>query len=210
MFADSPIEEVQAAFGTARWLLDDGHQHLDHMPNVLVDVEQAIANEAARELASRRARQHTDQVNADLDLIKHRLGLPGFIQHRAPFVNLTRQSGGRLLCRCPLGTHEDKTPSFTIYPEPDPHFYCFGCRLGGSVIDFELHWTHDDLRTVIARLAWEAGIGANPDAPKVRSNPPVTLVTVASRSEPVRRGSTPVSETISVGGVDVAIRGRRR
>ena len=36
-------------------------------------------------------------------------------------------------CRCPFPWHDDATPSFVLYPD---HWFCFGCGLGGSVIDF--------------------------------------------------------------------------
>jgi hypothetical protein len=34
--------------------------------------------------------------------------------------------------RCPF--HADATPSLQLYP--DNHFYCFGCRAGGTIVDF--------------------------------------------------------------------------
>lgn len=39
--------------------------------------------------------------------------------------------------RCPMPDHEDKTPSFYIYPER--RWYCFGCGRGGDVVDLEFH-----------------------------------------------------------------------
>jgi CHC2 zinc finger len=45
--------------------------------------------------------------------------------------------GGRawFTARCPLPDHEDKTPSFYIYPPG--RFYCYGCNRGGDVVDLE-------------------------------------------------------------------------
>src|SRR5215213_3115492 len=37
--------------------------------------------------------------------------------------------------RCPLPDHEDKTPSFYIYPPG--RYWCYGCGRGGDVIDLE-------------------------------------------------------------------------
>ena len=37
--------------------------------------------------------------------------------------------------RCPLPDHEDKTPSFYIYPPG--RFHCYGCGRGGDVVDLE-------------------------------------------------------------------------
>jgi hypothetical protein len=39
--------------------------------------------------------------------------------------------------RCPLPDHEDKTPSFYIYPPG--RFYCYGCGSSGDVVDLEFH-----------------------------------------------------------------------
>ena len=39
--------------------------------------------------------------------------------------------------RCPFPDHQDANPSFTIYP-PDS-FYCFGCKRGGTAIDYIMH-----------------------------------------------------------------------
>lgn len=50
----------------------------------------------------------------------------------AEYVKLHKQSGGYVAC-CPF--HNEKTPSFTIYPKSNS-FYCFGCNVGGDVIRF--------------------------------------------------------------------------
>jgi DNA primase len=39
--------------------------------------------------------------------------------------------------RCPLPTHEDRTPSFYIYPPGQYH--CYGCGGRGDVVDLEFH-----------------------------------------------------------------------
>jgi hypothetical protein len=39
--------------------------------------------------------------------------------------------------RCPLPDHEDKTPSFYIYPPG--RWWCYGCNRGGDVVDLEFH-----------------------------------------------------------------------
>ena len=44
-----------------------------------------------------------------------------------------RQKGGYLTGRCPI--HEDKKPSFAVYPKTQT-FKCFGCGKGGDVVDF--------------------------------------------------------------------------
>lgn len=48
------------------------------------------------------------------------------------YVHLKRR-GKNLVGLCPF--HNEKTPSFTVYPESQS-FYCFGCGAGGEVISF--------------------------------------------------------------------------
>lgn len=166
MFESSSLEEVNDALGVAQWMLREGRDHQNHIPATVLNIQRLLVQEAAAELHRRQVVPQTMRGHVDLDQIKDRLDLPGFIRHRAPSVDFRQQAGGRMVCRCPFGTHDDSSASFTVFPAPDPHWYCFGCCLGGSVIDFELHWTHDDLRTVIGRLAWEAGVERRtPDQP---------------------------------------------
>lgn len=44
-----------------------------------------------------------------------------------------KPNGKSYVCLCPF--HKEKTPSFNIDPEKGT-FHCFGCQVGGSVIDF--------------------------------------------------------------------------
>ncbi len=47
-------------------------------------------------------------------------------------LDLTR-SGSTGKCRCPYPDHQDRSPSFCVYT--DGHFYCYGCRRHGDVVD---------------------------------------------------------------------------
>ena len=51
-----------------------------------------------------------------------------------------RKVGERWVVQCPLPDHEDRSPSFTVYPETNSWF-CYGCLRGGDVIE-------------LARFAW--------------------------------------------------------
>lgn len=42
-----------------------------------------------------------------------------------------RRRAGKLIGNCPF--HEDRTPSFTVYPDS---YHCFGCGAHGDVVDF--------------------------------------------------------------------------
>jgi DNA primase len=48
-----------------------------------------------------------------------------------------RRVGRIWTARCPLPDHEDRSPSFTVYPETNSWF-CYGCLRGGDVIELAL------------------------------------------------------------------------
>jgi DNA primase len=61
-----------------------------------------------------------------------------------------RRVGSRWVARCPLPAHEDKSPSFTVYPETDS-FFCFGCLVGGDVVELARHaWSYDEAEVAMA------------------------------------------------------------
>jgi hypothetical protein len=54
-----------------------------------------------------------------------------------------RRVGERWVARCPLPQHQDRSPSFTVYPNTDS-FFCFGCLEGGDVVELARHaWGYD-------------------------------------------------------------------
>lgn len=63
------------------------------------------------------------------DLIKQNVNI---VSHIEQFVEL-KQKGKILVGKCIF--HDEKTASFTVYPEGS--FFCYGCSVGGTVIDFE-------------------------------------------------------------------------
>jgi len=46
-----------------------------------------------------------------------------------------QKAGKERVSRCPLPDHEDKTPSFYVYPPG--RYWCYGCSRGGDVVDLE-------------------------------------------------------------------------
>lgn len=40
--------------------------------------------------------------------------------------------------RCPL--HEERTPSFRVWPDPEGGWYCYGCSRGGTIYEFAAHF----------------------------------------------------------------------
>ena len=72
----------------------------------------------------------------------------------SPYVNL-RQRGKTLKGLCPF--HNEKTPSFTVYPETQS-FYCFGCGAGGDIITFIRRIENLDYVEAVKMLAERAGL----------------------------------------------------
>ncbi len=70
------------------------------------------------------------------------------------YVDLRRR-GRNLVGLCPF--HNEKTPSFTVYPETSS-FYCFGCGAGGDVVSFIRSIENLDYLDAVKLLADRAGL----------------------------------------------------
>ncbi len=77
----------------------------------------------------------------------------------APYVNLKRR-GKNLVGLCPF--HNEKTPSFTVYPE-NGSFYCFGCGVGGDVFSFVRQIENLDYIEAVKLLAERSGVALPQD-----------------------------------------------
>ena len=60
-----------------------------------------------------------------------------------------RPYAGKLVGKCPF--HDEKTPSFVIYPD-DKGFHCFGCQANGDVITFFMKINDCDFKTAVEKL----------------------------------------------------------
>lgn len=59
--------------------------------------------------------------------------------------------------RCPLPDHDDKDPSFYVYPPG--RYWCYGCSRGGDVVDLEFHCgDYGELREAMVALAIEHNV----------------------------------------------------
>lgn len=72
----------------------------------------------------------------------------------SPYVALKRR-GKNLVGLCPF--HNEKTPSFTVYPE-NASFYCFGCGVGGDVVTFTRLIENLDYIEALRLLAERSGV----------------------------------------------------
>ncbi|MGN0446926.1 MAG: DNA primase [Acutalibacteraceae bacterium] len=70
------------------------------------------------------------------------------------YVNLKRR-GRNLVGLCPF--HNEKTPSFTVYPESQSYF-CFGCGAGGEVINFIRRAENLDFTEAVKYLCDKVGL----------------------------------------------------
>lgn len=66
-----------------------------------------------------------------------------------------KKSGSGYMCCCPF--HREKTPSFHISPEKQL-YHCFGCGVGGSVLQFVMAAENLDFPDAVRFLAERAGI----------------------------------------------------
>ncbi|MBQ2847678.1 MAG: DNA primase [Clostridia bacterium] len=74
-------------------------------------------------------------------------------------ISLKRR-GKTLVGLCPF--HNEKTPSFTVYPESNS-FYCFGCGAGGDVITFVRRMENLDYIEAVKAVAQMAGVSMPED-----------------------------------------------
>ncbi|MBQ3006582.1 MAG: DNA primase [Clostridia bacterium] len=74
-------------------------------------------------------------------------------------ISLKRR-GKTLVGLCPF--HNEKTPSFTVYPESNS-FYCFGCGAGGDVITFVRRMENLDYIEAVKAVAQIAGVSMPED-----------------------------------------------
>ena len=61
-----------------------------------------------------------------------------------------RQVGKVMMGRCPF--HEEKTPSFAIYPENNT-WYCFACSSGGDAVTYYMKKTGSNFAQAVEELS---------------------------------------------------------
>ncbi len=66
-----------------------------------------------------------------------------------------KRSGSVLVGLCPF--HQEKTPSFTVYPQRQ-FYHCFGCQVGGSVLNFLQRFDNLQFLDAVELLAGIVGL----------------------------------------------------
>lgn len=106
----------------------------------------------------------TTKDNSTIAEIKARLTVEEAIYKYLPEVRLQRKAA-RLWALCPF--HNEKTPSFCVSLDTN-RWRCFGCQVGGDVIDLVALALRIPLREAIKLLAKELGISRGEYSPAQR------------------------------------------
>ena len=83
------------------------------------------------------------------------------VDYISQYVDLEEQNG-EYFGICPF--HDDINPSFSVTPETQL-WYCFGCHIGGNIIEFAKRYHHIDFHNALEKLADFAGIDISESAP---------------------------------------------
>lgn len=118
--------------------------------------------------------------NYDIASLKQAHRLENVIRSCGVALSPRGEMGERLQANCPFPNHRDSTPSFMVYRHTQT-FRCFGCGIGGDVLDFLQHYYGWSFQQSLDYLAREM----NP-AP---SSPPLPRqeIPVVKKSEGRRR-----------------------
>lgn len=94
-----------------------------------------------------------------VDQVKDRLDLVELV---STYVTLDK-SGRNFKALCPF--HDEKTPSFVVFPDSQ-RWHCFGaCNEGGDVFNFVMKMEGWDFRTALQELAAQSGVELEPPSP---------------------------------------------
>ena len=99
---------------------------------------------------------------AFLEELRRRLSIFDLVGRK---VRLTRR-GKQATGLCPF--HNEKSPSFHVYDDDEPHYHCFGCGAHGDAITFVMQTDGLEFRDAVERLAGEAGLEVPKDTPQER------------------------------------------
>jgi hypothetical protein len=161
-------EHVQWLLAEADLDCPDGQRRASSLDYLLLALQEIDEELRRRERLS--ASAYAPSVSREVGFDRSRLIAE--IRERLPAEELLRRYGVRLqkqgkhlVCRCPLPGHEDRHPSFTIFP--DGGWRCFGCGRGGDV--FELaRWMLNERSfvQVVERLGREMQGGSTLPLPR--------------------------------------------
>ena len=86
------------------------------------------------------------------------------------------KKGNRLWWRCPLGTHEDRTPSFSVEAsKPGSYWHCFGCgeSCDAAALVMQLRgMTFPEAKAYLTGKSAPSGASRSRPAAKAPASPP--------------------------------------
>lgn len=88
------------------------------------------------------------------NLIEEIVSRTDIVQIVSEYLSLKR-SGANYIALCPF--HDEKTPSFSVSPDKQI-YHCFGCGVGGNVINFIMNIEKLDFVEAVSLLAEKAGV----------------------------------------------------
>ena len=88
----------------------------------------------------------------DLDAIKSDIGV---LRVYSQYIRGLKKAGDKYVGVCPLPTHSDKTPSFTIFS--DMRCHCFGCSYSNNIFDLVQKMDGCDFLTAVEKVKKEIG-----------------------------------------------------
>lgn len=94
----------------------------------------------------------------NVERIKERLDIVDVVGSKVQL----RRAGRNLKGLCPF--HQEKTPSFVIYPE-NQSYHCFGCQKHGDIFSFIMETENLTFRDALEQLAQRAGITLESNRP---------------------------------------------
>jgi len=99
---------------------------------------------------------------AFLDELRRRLSIFDLVGKKVRLNRRGKQATGL----CPF--HNEKSPSFHVYDDDEPHYHCFGCGAHGDAITFVMQTDGLEFRDAVERLAADAGLEVPKDTPQER------------------------------------------
>lgn len=116
-------------------------------------------------------------------------------------VHLRPAGSGTFKALCPLPHHDEKTPSFTVYPDSGS-FYCYGCGARGDVFDFLREVVSMSFPESVEYLGQRVGVVLEHEVDSSRSAPkaPIAEINAVARDFYVSCGNQRVSEFVYVRG----------
>lgn len=157
LFVTQPTAEIVESLAAASWWRDEiAADPALHHPKLSSILDEVVAG-AECELARRRAcpPPRPDLVT-NLDLIKSRIDVAGYLTHRFG-TNFCPRGNGELVTHCVFPDHEDPDPSLQVNLAKRL-WHCFGCGRGADIFSLLMLLDNLSFRQAVDALRGEVGL----------------------------------------------------